>query len=181
MGLSKIMKPFEDVDVDACLLGQDPTVVSFSRKIQMVHLAATMISQAGHEVIFYADQLDDSLIGESEVVDALSRLIIRNRSARIRTLVKSSQQLVHSGHRIVELLRGHMPEAECRNRSVRSDGHTGSFIVIDRLGYLYIPKQDRFVGSACFYNTSTVENLYDVFEQEWQVASPDPEMQQITL
>lgn len=181
MGLDKVMRPFNEVGIDTCQLGQTATLIGFEGRDEMARLAATMINQAEHEVIFYADQLDASLIGGEPVVNALAGLIVRNRSAKIRTLANSSQQLVYAGNRVVELLRSHMPEAACRKRPVRSERHSGTFMIVDKSGYLYLPQQDRMIGSACFYGIATVENLYDVFDQEWQVADADPEMQPLML
>ena len=181
MVAQKELKPVEQIDLGSFRLGEQDTLIGFSTRSGMIELAQALIKQSERELIYYADHLDDSLLGQKLVSDGLEGLIRRNRLARIKILVKSSNQLVHTGNRIVEMLRSHMPEAECRIRPQRSQNYGGTFILLDGIGYMYQPSIDRFAGTGCFYSVSTIEALNNLFNAEWGVSGPDPEMQPLTI
>lgn len=170
-----------DVELDQCILGRQSELLAFSSHEEACRVLSAMIDQASHQVIYFGQSLNARLLGDSAVMKSISSLMHRNRSAQVKTLVNQSYDLVQSGHRLVELLRHFMPAVECRIRRIQSNSFDGTCVMIDRTGYLYLPDSERIKGSASFNGIGTVDKLCSVFDTEWQVAEPDPEIRPLVI
>ena len=176
-----LMQPVSGIDLDAFILGQHADLLAINDLSEARRLLCAMIDQASHRLIYFGQSLGVELLGDARVMESVSGLFQRNRSASMKTLVHRNQELVSSGHRLVELLRDLMPSVECRLRRVQSAGFEGECILIDRSGYLFFPNPDRHTGSASFNGVANVEKLHDVFVQEWEVAEPDSEIRPLYI
>lgn len=178
-----LMRHFDQLGETPLKLGETDILITFQTREELAAIAATLISQASHEIDYYARRFDREVLGQTAVVDELQYFMRKNRNASIKTLVQSSQELVQSGHRLVEVLRQSMPEVQCRVRRPGSSNSlfTGSFLTVDSSGYLNLPDPDRYAGSACFNNPGMVDKFRGIFKDDWQVADPDPEMQPLYL
>ncbi|MGB5708582.1 MAG: hypothetical protein WBM41_17355 [Arenicellales bacterium] len=176
-----MIKPVTDVALDQCKLGRQSELLAFSSREEACRLLTTMIDQASHQVVYFGRSLNSGLLGDSAVLNSISALMLRNRSAQLKTLVNHSYDLVQSGHRLVELLRHFMPAVECRIRRIQSNSFEGTCVMVDKTGYLYLPDSERIRGSASFNGIGTADKLYDVFDNEWQVAEPDPEIRPLVI
>jgi len=56
-----------------------------------------------------------------------------------------------------------------------------AFITVDECGYLLLPNADHYNGTASFNSPSEVEKLSGVFDERWESATPDPDVQQIYI
>lgn len=175
------MQPVSGIDLDAFVLGQQSDLLAINSLEEAHSVLGAMIDQAGHRLIYFGQSLGVELLGDTRVMDSINRLFRRNRSATMKTLVHQSQELVTSGHRLIELLRNLMPAVECRLRRVQSAGFEGECILVDRTGYLFFPNPDRHTGSASFNGVANVDKLHDVFVQEWEVAEPDSEIRPLYI
>lgn len=175
------IKRVTDVDLDQCNLGRQSELLAFSSREEACRLLSAMIDQASHQVVYFGPSLNSRLLGDSAVLNSISSLMHRNRSAQVKTLVNQSYDLVQSGHRLVELLRHFMPAVECRIRRIQSNSFDGTCVMVDRTGYLYLPDSDRIKGSASFNGVGTADKLYSLFDNEWQVAEPDPEIRPLVI
>lgn len=175
------IKRVTDVDLNQCILGRPSELLAFSSREEASRVLSAMIDQASHQVIYFGQSLNSRLLGDSAVLNSISSLMHRSRSVQVKTLVNQSYDLVQSGHRLVELLRHFMPAVECRIRRIQSNSFDGTCVMTDRTGYLYLPDSERIKGSASFNGISTIDKLYSVFETEWQVAEPDPEIRPLVI
>ena len=171
----------DDVDVHTLVLGESDALIRFDRLSQQQALLTRMLHQAESSIVVFGERFDMSLIGRNPVMDALTGALLRQPQLKIRTLVHYSMDLVRSDSLLAERLRQAMPAVECRLRKPATGDFAASCIVVDDTGYLYFPDPDRRTGSACFHGVGTATKLLDVFEQDWQVAEPDPEMRVLVI
>ncbi len=175
------MQPVSDVDLEAMVLGETAELLAFSGMDEACRLLGAMIDQGQHRLIYFGQTLEAGLLGDGRVLASINSLFQRNRSASMKTLVNHSHELVHTGQRLIELMRSLMPAVECRIRRPQSAGFAGSCVLVDYSGYLFFPNPDRYKGSASFSGVANTEKLYDLFAQEWEVAEPDPEIRPLYI
>ncbi len=180
--MKKYLAQVADSDIENFILGEENMLLGFTGREEMLELAVNMVSQARQEVKVFGVILDPGLIGDNNLTHMIEQFLIGNRQARLETLVYSSQNIIHNGHRVVEVLRRFMPRVECRlrNQGWMSDNKV-TFIRVDEAGYIYQPNPDRFAGSASFNGASTAAKLDEIFTQLWHKSGPDPEMQPVFL
>lgn len=167
---------FNDLDVAAFVLGKDENLIHFDRTDQQQALVTRMLDETTSSIVLLADRVDSRLWGAADVVASLRYCLQRNHSMSMQILVNSSRDIVQSGQQLAELLRGFMPNVSCRLRRPQPGGFGAACVVFDRVGYLYTPNIERNHGTASFRDIATTTKLLDVFEQEWRVAQPDPEL-----
>ncbi len=180
----KLIQPFSSLDISEIKLGEDSVLIGFESRDELNQLIAAMLDQGKKEMRYLSNKFDRQVFGSAGVCDAIKQFLINSRMATVKTLVSSSQEFVQSGGRLIELLRSNMPRVECRTRRIgNSDQSTfsGSFILIDDHGYIYLPDPERFKGTACFNAVGTVDKFSEVFVGNWNVASTDAEMQPIYI
>jgi hypothetical protein len=176
-----LMQPVSDTDVEALTLGESSELLAFSSLDEACKLLRTMIDQGQHRLIYFGPAIEAGLLGDNGVSASIGSLFRRNRSATMKTLVNHSQELVHTGQRVIELMRNLMPAVECRIRRPQSAGFGGACVLVDYSGYLFFPNPDRHKGSASFNGVADAEKLYDVFIHEWEVGEPDPEIRPLYI
>ena len=175
------MQHVSDIDLAGFGLGQQSDLLAINDLKEACTVLSAMIEQANHRLIYFGQALEVELLGDSTVMNSISGMFTRNRSANMKTLVHGNHELVSTGHRLIELLRNLVPAVECRLRRPQSAGFEGTCILVDRSGYLFFPNPDRHTGSACFNGVANVEKLHDVFIQEWEVAEPDSEIRPLYI
>jgi hypothetical protein len=172
---------FEDITPADLLPGQSDITLRFHTLGEMQTVIGSMLAGASHEVAYLNPRLDEAHLGTPDCIRGIESLMLENRAASMRLLVDSSQALVASGHRLVESLRRFMPQVACRVRRAGSRDGPEAFLVVDRVAYLLLPDPDFHGGTAGFNAAGTAEKLLDVFDQAWEVAQPDPEMQPLNI
>ena len=131
------MQPVSDVDLEAMVLGETAELLAFSGMDEACRLLGAMIDQGQHRLIYFGQTLEAGLLGDGRVLASINSLFQRNRSASMKTLVNHSHELVHTGQRLIELMRSLMPAVECRIRRPQSAGFAGSCVLVDYSGYLF--------------------------------------------
>ncbi len=180
----KMMLRIAEVDLDQVKLGETDSLLSFESREELHSALAAMIGSARHGVRYLGNRFDSEVLGRGDVPTEIGRFLRRNHLATFQTLVVSSQQLVQSGNRLVELLRDNMPQVECRIRRFASSSEgsfTGSFVLVDDVGYVFLPNPEKIFGSASFYSPGTADTFADVFNEGWRVADTDAAMQPLFI
>lgn len=175
------IRTLQETDPRSLVPGSGDALVSFSTRGELQTVLHHLLAGARQEVLYENARLDVEHLGPPEVLAGVENLLRSNRTATLHTLTGSSQSLVQSGHRLVETLRGFMPQVQCRvRRPGMRDGPAG-YVVVDRVAYLLLPDPDRYAGSAGFNAPGSAEKLRELFHQSWETAQPDPEMQPLTI
>ncbi|MBX2884274.1 MAG: hypothetical protein KTR32_30240 [Granulosicoccus sp.] len=180
----KIIRQMAEFNLNDMVLGETDTLLCFQTRDELNHLLAAMIQQGNRQVQYFSKKFDEQVIGYSPVPDAIRQFLLNHGESMFKSLVSSSQELVQSGSRLVELLRNNMPRVECRTRRQSSSGHgtfEGCFVTVDNHGYVYLPDPERFAGSACFKAAGTVDKFSEVFAENWRVSDLDAEMQPLYI
>ena len=177
----RIIRPVAEVDPGDMVPGSGDLVVRFTTRGEMQMVFGRMLAGASHDVVYLNPRLDPGHLGTVESLPGIESLLLENRSATIRLLVDSSQSLVRSGHRLVETLRRFMPQVACRVSGPGYRDGPPSYMVVDRSAYLLLPDPDFFLGTAGFNSPGTAGKLLGLFDQAWEVAQPDPEMQPLDI
>lgn len=179
-----MMQKVAELDLQGMSLENEDVLIGFRSKADLHELIAAMVSQGKREVRYFAKKFDRRVVGHAPVPDAISAFLKSSRKTEFKSLVTSSQELVQSGSRLVELLRTNMPRVECRLRQQDNAGlvsFAGSFVLIDNHGYIYLPNPERFMGTASFNAAGTVDKFSEIFNQNWRLADLDAEMQPLHI
>ncbi len=170
-----------DIDPESLRTGESDLVVGFATRNELQAVVSALLRSAAHEILYRNPRLDADHLGTADAIRGMERMLTENRSASLRTLVDSSQSLVASGHRLVETLRRFMPQVECRIRRPGLVDGPPAYLVVDQVAYLLLPDPDRHGGTAGFSAPGTAARLRDLFEQEWELGQPDPEMRPLAI
>lgn len=177
----------EDIDIESLVLGkslrlgEDETLIRFDRLHHQQTLLTKLLHSAKSHIVLYGNSIDTALWSALPVTAALRAALDQNRNLKVQFLVKNSKELVQSGQHLLELLRSHMPAVECRIRRYRAGGLESDYVIVDRVGYLYVPNAARRNGTASFKSHDTAEHLLSEVEQEWPLALPDPDFRPVFI
>lgn len=125
-------------------------------------------------------QLESFAYGHTAFVDAVKKLVIDNRRARVRALINDIRPAAR-GHRLVDLGRKLSSFIEFRQPCETEHGDHSDHIIVDRLGYAQRPTPDSVDASYCLYAPLESRRYMERFEQLWAIAAPSPELKDLHL
>ena len=135
--------------------------------------AVSMARQAARSIDIVSRQLDPQMYDNDDFCQAVSRLVIGSRRARVRVLVSQVEPLVKRGHRLVNLAQRLSSFIELRVPASEFDDYNGAFMIADDAGSIERRLSDRFEARVNFNDPRAAQELARQFEVMWQTASPD--------
>src|SRR5690606_5552024 len=116
------------------------------------------------------------LYDRDDFASAVSRLVRKDRNARLRILVKDLRPLVEHGHRLLELSRRLSSKVEIRKLLIDAPGAERSFMIGDRELLLFQHEEGVYRGFANYRAGPEITPLLDSFNELWErhsEVSPD--------
>lgn len=135
--------------------------------------AISMARQAVRSIDIYSRQLDPQMYDNQDFCQAVSRLVIGSRRARVRVLVRQVEPIVRRGHRLVGLAQRLSSYIEMRVPAPEFDDYNGAFLIADGAGIIERRLADRFEASVNFNDPRAAHDLVRQFEAMWQTAAPN--------
>lgn len=165
----------------ALQLGVSSTEIELLTRTDTLHATSLMLEQTQNTLDIFSRDLDPELYDRQTSLDALSRLCLRNRKARIRLLVQEPDIAVKRGHRLIELARRLSSSIEIRQPHLDYRYFNEAFLVADECGLVHRALSDRFEGTANFYNPVETRRKLDFFTEVWERSEQNQEFRRLYL
>jgi hypothetical protein len=162
-------------------LGISDLEIELLTRSETRHASDLMVSQVQSSLEVFSRDLDPFLYDRAAFVDALSRLCLTNRKARIRFLVQEPLAAIHNCQRLVELGRRLSSSIEFRQPHADYRQYNEAFMVADQCGFIHRPFADRFEGVVNFYDPIEARRKLDFFTEVWERSEPHPEFRRLYL
>jgi predicted GNAT family N-acyltransferase len=149
---------------------------------QALAAIAELLADAAHDVAIYTRDLDADLLDVPAILDALKRIALSGRRARVRILVQDPRKPVSDGHRLIAIAQRLPSVIEFR---VPQDEHdrqyASAFLINDRRGYLFRLLASRNEGEGSTYAPGRHAQLREYFDQVWERSAPSEELRQLAI
>jgi len=162
-------------------LGVSSIEIELLERADTVHATGLMLEQTQDTLEIFSRDLDPELYDRQSSLDAISRLCLRNRKARIRLLVQEPQVPVQRGHRLIELARRLSSSIEIRQPHPDYRHYNEAFLVADQCGLVHRGLADRFEGMCNFYNPVEARRKLDFFTEVWERSEEQTEFRRLHL
>lgn len=143
--------------------------------------ALTLITQARRNIAILSKDLDETIYGSNNIVEALSAFARSSRNAQVQILVKDTKPLIETGHKLAKLHQRLSSKIQLRKLTVEPDNTDMGFMLCDTNALLYKNDDAFYKGFANFDAAVEVRRLRDTFDYVWQYGEPEPELQVLNI
>jgi predicted GNAT family N-acyltransferase len=149
---------------------------------QAVAAIVALLADATRDIAIYTRDLDPALLDVAPVLDALRRIALSGRGARVRAIVHEPRKALADGHRLVALAQRLPSVVELRVPEDENDRqYPSAFLINDRRGYLFRTLATRSEGEGSTYAPGRHAQLREYFDQVWARSLPSEELRQIAI
>jgi predicted GNAT family N-acyltransferase len=149
---------------------------------QAVAAIADLLADARYEIAIYSRDLDPALLDAPPIVDAIKRIALSGRRARVRILVQEPRKPLADGHRLIALAQRLPSLIELRTPQEETDRqYASAFLINDRRGYLFRTLASRNEGEGSTYAPGRHAQLREYFDQVWERSVPSEELRQLAI
>ena len=160
----------------------EPRTLVATDRDEAVAAIAELLADARHELAIYSRDLDPVLLDLPAIVDAVKRVALSGRRARVRILVQEPRKPLADGHRLLALAQRLPSLIELRTPSDEHDLHYASaFLINDRRGYLFRTLASRNEGEGSTYAPGRHAQLREYFDQVWERSAPSEELRPLAI
>ena len=124
-------------DFERFVLKEDTGTVDIDSSEECRLAALSMARQAARGIEIVSRRLDPHMFDNSEFCDAVSRLVIGSRRARVRVLLRQVEPVIKRGHRLVSLAQRLDSFIEMRVPAPEHDEYNGAFLIVDGAGVIH--------------------------------------------
>lgn len=141
-----------------------------------------LLADTRHELAILTHDLDPALLDVAPVLDAIRRIALSGRRARIRVLVREPRKAATDGHRLIALAQRLPSAIELRMPQEDRDlDESSACLLNDRHGYLYRPLAARSEGTGSTCAPGPHRQLLAHFDEVWERALPAAELRALAL
>src|SRR5262249_44319248 len=149
---------------------------------QAVAAIAARPADPRHEIAIYTRDLDPALLDVPAILDAIKRIALSGRRARVRILVQEPRKPLADGHRLIALAQRLPSLIELRTPQDEQDRlYASAFLINDRRGYLFRTLASRSEGEGSTYAPGRHAQLREYFKQVWERSAPSEELRRLAL
>ena len=166
------------------LLSPKPEAITLEATDRDEAIAAisALLADTRHEIAIYTRDLDPSLLDVPPILDAIKRIALSGRGARVRAIVHEPRKAIADGHRLIALAQRLPSLIELRVPQEETDRqYASAFVINDRRGYLFRPLASRSEGEGSTYAPGRHAQLREYFDQVWERSVPSEELRQLAL
>ncbi|MFI4970637.1 MAG: GNAT family N-acetyltransferase [Lysobacterales bacterium] len=154
----------------------------FDDRDQALAAVADLLADARFEIAIYTRDLDPALFDVPATLDALKRIALSGRNARIRVLVQDARTPLADGHRLIALAQRLSSAIALRTPVDERDlQYPSAFLITDRRGYLFRVLGSRLEGEGSTYAPGRHAQLREFFDQVWERSVPSEELRQLAV
>lgn len=175
------MENSKPLAIDELLLGEPHPPLKVSDRAENLLATLALLRQGRSTVEVVSRHLDPPIYADPSVCEEFKRLVLDNRRARVRILINDPEPIARSGHRLLDLARRLSSFFELRVPHPRHADYNSAFMLVDGTGLVLREFADRYEGQVSFGDRRTGRNLGVLFDEMWDLASPDPRLRQLSL
>lgn len=172
-----------DGPVTASLLPAPPQArrLSAERASELREATLALLYSARNEVCIYSRDLEPPLYEDAEVLEAIRKVALSGRRAKLRILLQDTTRVARDGHRLVDLAQRLSSIVHIRRVSHEDANYPSAYILTDSGGYLFRSFGDRFeaVGDVCY--PPRRDELKRLFDEVWERAEAPPELRRLGI
>lgn len=151
-------------------------------RAQMLAALAALLGDAEHELAILTRDLDADLLATPASLEALKRVALSGRRARIRILVQDPRAARSDALPLIALAQRLSSAFALRTPVEDVDRQLASaFVLNDRRGYLFRPLATRFEAEGSTYAPGRHAQLLASFEQIWERSEPAVELRALGI
>jgi len=147
-------------------------------------LAATLalLANARHAIALQTRDLDAGLLDAPAVVEAIKRIALSGRHARVRILVQEPRKAIADGHALIRLAQ-QLPSAISLRVPVeeRDLAEPSAFLVDDRGGCFLRPLASRMDGEGSTFAPGRHKQLLAAFDEIWERSLPSADLRVLVI
>jgi predicted GNAT family N-acyltransferase len=149
--------------------GVSVEAVKFDSLPETVAATLQLIAQARRQVCIYSRDLEYSLYGRSEIVEALKRFAVQSRDGGVQIVVQDTIAVRSQSHPLLDLAQRLPSFFEFRTPVEAEDLQYASvFLANDRDGYLFRLLGSRYEGDWSPAAPARTRQLAEEFDRIWQ-------------
>ncbi|CAG1021543.1 Acetyltransferase [Methylococcales bacterium] len=163
---------------------RDPSVHAARLETIESTLAATLqlVTDARRELYIYSRDLEYTLYGQNQMVDALKQFALRNRGGGVRIIIQDPANVRNQQHPLIELAQRLTSHFLIRAPVETADlQYLSTFVLNDCDGYLFRPIGNRYEGHWSPNLPARNRQLREEFERVWQCSRPCTEFRALGL
>lgn len=138
--------------------------------------SARMVAHARRLVCLLSHELDPAIYDRPEFVNAIKRLALTHRHAKVRVLIHDHQLILKHRHRLIELAHRLTTKIEVRKTDEQFKQKPETFLLADDCGYIHYNQKAGYTASVNFNNKAQVKLLLSEFDEIWDKSVRDVEL-----
>ncbi len=137
-------------------------------------LVALQMARQGRSTIhIISRKLDPGIYDTTDFIDAIRAFALQNRRARVRIMVYTPREIVRRGHRLIDVATRLSSFFQIRTPGREFKHFNESLFIADKTAYIHRPFSERYEASVNFNDKRTCKYLLVQFEDMWEKATPD--------
>lgn len=139
------------------------------------------LTDAHRRILIKTQHLDPLAMNDDAIIEAIRRVATTATRPDIRILIHDSKPAVLDGHRLILLAQRLTSVIQCRNPGREHQHDPRAWVLIDDHSEIFREFGDRYSASFRINQRNMVRQRLREFEQIWQQAEPDPDLQRLDL
>lgn len=163
------------------MLGVTEGEISVEDRILNIAAVHKLAISATHELNIISRNLDHQIYDRSDIVEAFSKFIRKNRNANVRIIVFDSTNIIKNGHRLVNLADRAPSKISIRKLPKELSNYNESLVTADSKGYLHNQQSDRYEGNVSFNDNIRCTELNKLFTDYWHQCEASPDLRRVSI
>jgi hypothetical protein len=140
---------------------------------QVQAAAIEIANSAERSLVLFSHGLEPAIYDQLEFIDAVTRLVLAHRYARMRALVVDPTPLVQDDHKLVELGRRLVSFVQFRRVHRDYRDREDGFLIADDHSVLHLANASQPHGGVSFNDRHLAHKLLREFEEIWTRSGPE--------
>ncbi len=170
------MQPYDNY-----ILGTTSELLELDDSESHQQIALSMATQCQRELDIISRQLDPRVYDTAEFSDALKKMALGSRYAKIRILLLNPEGVIKRGHRLLLLAEKLSSFITIRVPGQEYKSLNESMLIVDHCGFIHSPLSDRYEGQADFNGPTQAEELSRRFNDIWDRSDSHPDLRHMRL
>lgn len=163
------------------VLGQTDALLDIDGSALLGEISLALARQCRRHLDIVSRHLDPAVYDNDDFAEAVKRIALGNRHARIRLFIVDPRPLVSRGHRLLDLAERLSSFVQVRVAAPLQKEFNEAILLADRKGYAHRRFADRFEGTANFSDPRLAAALADRIDELWERGLPDPNFRRLHL
>ena len=157
------------------------TALSFDDLESCRQHALQLAQQSKRDIIIYTPDFEPDIYSNDEFLDAAAKFIRSSKQTRIQVLVNDTRKLLEDGHKLLRLYQYTNEQFLLRKLMQDPASQQVAYFISDDRSLLRRPDAGSFRGICYPDDRARVRQQREIFEQQWQVAVAEKNLQTLTL